>query len=158
MEPEMNVIDLFKSDCQSYWLAEIGKSDWRGGELLYELLHQGTFFDVCGPGARVLLLTQGHRLVSFCTYAAKDDIPCELTPWMGYVYTFPQYRGHRCMQLLFDEVVRLARQEQVARVHISTGHTGLYEKYGCKFLTMLPNRNGDLARIYVREISQGSPE
>ena len=56
------------------------------------------------------------------------------------------------MQLLFDEVARLARQEQVSRVYISTGQIGLYEKYGCKFLTKMANQNGDLARIYVKEI------
>ena len=152
MESEMNIISFFESSRQAHWLAEIKKSDWRGGVFLYSLLSEGTFLEASGAGAKVLLLTQGDRLVSFCTYAEKDDIPSDLKPWMGFVYTFPQYRGHRYMQLLFDEVVRLARQEQISRVYISTGHTGLYEKYGCKFLTKLANRNGDLARIYVKEI------
>ena len=152
MESEMNVISFYESGRQTHWLAEIGKSDWRGSAFLHTLLRDGTFFDACGAGARVLLLTQGDRLVSFCTYVEKDDIPSDLKPWMGFVYTFPPYRGHRYMQLLFDEVARLARQEQVSRVYISTGQIGLYEKYGCKFLTKMVNQNGDLARIYVKEI------
>lgn len=152
MESEMNVLNFFESTRQPHWLAEIKKSDWRGGEILYKLLSGGSFFDACGAGAKVLLLTHGDQLISFCTYVEKDDIPSDLKPWMGFVYTFPQYRGHRYMQLLFDAVARLAQQEHVSRVYISTGHTGLYEKYGCKFLTKLTNRNGDLARIYVKEI------
>ena len=152
MESEMNVISFYESGRQPYWLGEMKKSDWRGGAILYKLLSEGTFFDACGAGARVLLLTQGDRLVSFCTYVEKDDIPSDLKPWMGFVYTFPPYRGHRYMQLLFDEVARLARQEQVSSVYISTGQIGLYEKYGCKFLTKMANQNGDLARIYVKEI------
>ena len=152
MESEMNIISFFESSRQAHWLAEIKKSDWRGGVFLYSLLSEGTFLEASGAGAKVLLLTQGDRLVSFCTYAEKDDIPSDLKPWMGFVYTFPPYRGHRYMQLLFDEVVRLARQEHVSSVYISTDHIGLYEKYGCKFLTEMTNRDGDLARIYAKEI------
>lgn len=46
-----------------------------------------------GEKSRVMLLVDGDDLISFCTYAEKDDIqPTELTPWIGFVYTFPQYR------------------------------------------------------------------
>lgn len=152
MELEMNVISFYESSRQAHWLAEIEKSDWRGGAFLYRLLRDGTFFDACGAGARVLLLTQGDRLISFCTYVERDDIPSDLKPWMGFVYTFPQYRGHRYMQRLFDEVARLARQEHISKVYISTGEKGLYEKYGCKYIGEMPNQNGVPARIYVKEI------
>lgn len=160
MESEMNVISFYESGRQTHWLAEIGKSDWRGGAFLYTLLRDGTFFDACGAGARVLMLTQGDRLISFCTYVERDDIPSDLKPWMGFVYTFPQYRGHRYMQLLFDEVTRLARQEHVSKVYISTGEKGLYEKYGCKFIGEMPNKSGVPARIYAKEIPsvQGNSE
>lgn len=68
---------------------------------MYDLLSNGTFFDATGEKSKVLLLTDEDRLVSFCTYAEKDDIqPTNLTPWMGFVYTFPEYRGHRCVGLL----------------------------------------------------------
>ncbi len=152
MELEMNVISFYESGRQPHWLAEIKKSDWRGGAFLYKLLSEGAFFNFCGTGARVLLLTQGDRLVSFCTYAEKDDIPSELKPWIGFVYTFPQYRGNRYLQLLFDEVARLAGQEHVSRVYISTDHIGLYEKYDCKFIGEMADQNGNLARIYAKDI------
>ena len=71
---------------------------------------------------------------------------------MGFVYTFPQYWGNRYMQLLFDEVARLAGQEHVSRVYISTDHIGLYEKNGCKFIEEMAGQDGDLARIYAKEI------
>ena len=33
--------------------------------------------------------------ISFCTYAEKDDIqPTALTPWIGFVYTFPNIGGN----------------------------------------------------------------
>lgn len=48
-----------------------------------------------GDTAIVPMLVNGDRLVSFCTFAPFDDIhPTEFTPWIGFVYTFPEYRGH----------------------------------------------------------------
>ncbi len=149
----MKVIDYFESGQQEHWLREIGKCDWGAGAFLRELLSRGTFFEAVGEGSRVLLLTEGEELISFCTYARWDDIqPTELTPWMGFVYTFPQHRGHRYVGLLFQEIERLARQEGVAEVYISTNHTGLYEKYGCEYRTQLRDMDGELSRVYVKKI------
>ena len=104
----MNIINFFESDRQEHWLEEIARSNWGAGDFLCELLSNGTFFDAVGEGSKVLLLTDGDELISFCTYAQKDDIqPTELTPWMGFVYTFPKHRGHRYVGLLFEEIERL---------------------------------------------------
>ena len=147
----MKVINFFESGRQAHWLGEIAKCDWSAGALLHDLLSKGTFFDAVGEGSRVLLLTDGDALVSFCTYAQKDDIqPTELTPWMGFVYTFPQYRGRRCVSCLFDEIERLAKQEHVTKVYISTNHVGLYEKYGCEYFTQMKDMNGETSRVYVK--------
>ena len=149
----MKVIDYFESDRREHWLEEIGKCDWGAGAFLHELLSRGTFFEAVGEGSRVLLLTEGEALISFCTYARWDDIqPTELTPWMGFVYTFPQYRGHRYVGLLLQEIERLAKREGVKEVYISTNHTGLYEKYGCAFRTQLKDMDGELSQIYVKRI------
>ncbi|MBQ6119879.1 MAG: hypothetical protein IJK98_11650, partial [Clostridia bacterium] len=92
----MEGISFFESDRQRHWLDEIQRSDWRAGLFLARLLREGTFFDAVGENSRVLLLTEGDELISYCTYAEKDDIqPTELTPWIGFVYTFPARRGHR---------------------------------------------------------------
>ena len=147
----MKVINFFESDRQAHWLGEIAKCDWGAGVLLHNLLSRGAFFDAVGEGSRVLLLTDGDELVSFCTYAQKDDIqPTELTPWMGFVYTFPQYRGRRCVGYLFAEIERLAKQEHIAKVYISTNHIGLYEKYGCEYFTQMQDMDGETSRVYVK--------
>ena len=149
----MNVINYFDSGRQEHWLKEIEKSDWAAGALLHDLLSKGTFFDAVGEGSRVLLLTDGDELISYCTYAKKDDIqPTELTPWMGFVYTFPEHRGHRCVGLLFDEVERLAKQEHIAKVYISTNHVGLYEKYGCEYYTQMKDMGGEDSRVYMKRV------
>lgn len=149
----MKVINYFDSDRQNYWLNEIRKGDWGAAGFLYELLSKGTFFDATGEKSKVLMLTDGDELISFCTYAEKDDIqPTELSPWMGFVYTFPEHRGHHYVELLMEEVERLAVKENISEVYISTNHIGLYEKYGCEFKTEMKDMNGELSRVYVKKI------
>lgn len=149
----MQVINYFDSADRAHWLGEIARSDWRAGAFLHKLLSEGTIFEATGEHTRVLLLVDGDELVSFCTYAEKDDIqPTDLTPWVGFVYTFPARRGHRYAGLLFDEVERLARAEGVHAAYISTNHTGLYEKYGCEFYRMMDDMDGEPSRVYVKHI------
>ena len=149
----MRVISFYDSDRQKHWLDEIGKSDWSAGKFLYKLLRDGTFFDAVGERSRVLLLTDGDELVSYCTYSEKDDIqPTDLTPWVGFVYTFPARRGRRYAGLLFDEVERFAKGEGTTAVYLSTNHVGLYEKYGFGYLTELTDMDGNPSRVYVRRI------
>ncbi len=149
----MEVINFFDNNRQNHWLEEIKKSDWGAGAFLHELISNGTFFETVGEGSKVLLLIDGDELISFCTYAQKDDIqPTELTPWIGFVYTFPEHRGHRYMGLLFEEIERLAKEEHIREVYISTNHIGLYEKYGCEYRTQMNDMNGELSRVYVKKI------
>ena len=150
----MKVINFQDSARQEHWLKEIKRSDWSAGAFLHELLSSGKFFEAVGEGSKVLLLTEGEELISYCTYARRDDIqPTELTPWVGFIYTFPEHRGHRYAGLLFQESERLAREEQVPEVYISTNHVGLYEKYGCEFLTMMKDMDGNPSRVYVKRIT-----
>ena len=149
----MQIIEYFDCDRSEYWLGQIQKSDWGAGKFLYERLSTGRFKEAVGETSKVLMLTEGDELLSFCTYAEKDDIqPTQLTPWVGFVYTFPQYRGHRYLGKLFTEVERLAREEKVREVYISTDHTGLYEKYGCEFYQMMNDMNGEPSRVYRKHI------
>lgn len=145
----MRVLEYFSSENPDHWLNQIGKSDWRAGQYLHRLLSQNTLSQVTGDRPRVMLLADGEELVSFCTYAEKDDIsPTELTPWIGFVYTFPKYRGHRHLQKLFDAVENMAKAENVAALYISTDHVGLYEKYGFEFYAMMTDIKGQPSRVY----------
>ena len=155
----MRVINYFESDRTDHWLSEIKRADWAAAELLYRLLSQGEFFGATGEGSKVLLLTDGDELVSFCTYAKRDDIqPTELSPWMGFVFTFPEHRGHHYVGLLMEEVERLAKKDSVSAVYVSTDHVGLYEKYGCTFKAEMKDISGGLSRVYVKKIEDPGQE
>ena len=149
----MKITDYFAGERQLHWLEEIRKSDWGGGQFLYELLLGNRFSTVLGEGSRLLLLTEGDQLLAFCTYAERDDIPADgLTPWTGFVYTFPQHRGKRRMGKLLEQIHRLAKADGYPFVYISTDHTGLYEKYACAFWKTMKDIHGNQSRVYRMEI------
>ena len=149
----MNVIDFFGTEKKEHWLSKIKESDWGAGQYLYELLEKDELKNLVGENTRVLMLVDNDELISFCTFAEKDDIqPTELTPWIGFVYTFPKYRGKRYAGELFKYAEDLAKKEGIENIYISTGHTGLYEKYGYEFLQMMKDIEGEDSRVYVKKV------
>lgn len=153
----MEVIKLFDSDRQNYWIEQIGKCDWDSGQLLYRLLSCGEYLQFVGEGSDVLLLTDGDELVSFCTFAKYDDIqPTDLSPWMGFVFTFPEYRGQHCVARLFEKAIQLSKEANIPEFYISTTHVGLYEKYGCEFKMHEIDISNEPTRVYVKKVQYSS--
>lgn len=151
----MKIIEYFTSENPEHWLAEIKKSDWDAGQYLYALLRDHRFKELAGRTALVPLLIdeETNRLVSFCTFAPLDDIqPTNLSPWIGFVYTFPEYRGHRYVGQLMEYAESLATVMGKEYTYISTGHTGLYEKYGYTFLEMQRALDGGNSRVYRKAL------
>lgn len=147
----MKIIEYFSTDDKEYWLSKIKESDWRAGQYLHELLENHKLKQLVGENTKVLMLVDGENLVSFCTFAEKDDIqPTNLTPWIGWAYTFPNYRGNRYIGKLLSHAEALAEEVGIDRIYISTNHTGLYEKYGYDFFDMMKDIDGEDSRVYVR--------
>ena len=145
----MEIIDYFRAPEAGGFLEELGRCEWAAGRFLRRVLEEGSFHARYGERARVLMLADGPKLASFCTYAEQDEIRNSgLTPWAGFVYTAPEYRGRRLAGRLLAEAKALAREEGYSRLWISTGETGLYEKYGAVFDQMLRSEREDDSRIY----------
>ena len=149
----VNIIEYFSTDNKEYWLSKIKESDWGAGQFLYELLKNQKLKEYVGENTKVLMLVEGENLISFCTFADKDDIqPTELTPWIGWVYTFPDYRGHRYVGKLLSYAEELAKEDGINNIYVSTNHNGLYEKYGYEFYEMMKDMHGEDSRVYVRHL------
>lgn len=145
----VEILSYFETKKPEWWLKKIAESDWTAGQYLHETLREGRFHSLLGDSARLLMLTDGSSLVSFCTLSERDCIPdTELAPWMGFVYTFPEFRGRRLMGRLIGKVKELAREDGADRVYLATDETGLYEKYGAVYQTMLRDAHGEMSRIY----------
>ena len=103
----MEIINYFDVDDKIFWKEEIGKSDWGAGQYLYRLLNNNQLLDLCGNSTKALMLVEGKTLISFCTLAEQDDVrDASLTPWIGFVYTFPEFRGHRYLGKLLGHFTR----------------------------------------------------
>ena len=149
----MKVISLYECKNKEHWLNEIKKSDWNASRFLYKLLKNNAFFENVGDNSKVLLLTDGDKLISHCTFAEKDDIqPTQLSPWIGFVYTFPEYRGNRYAGLLIKEVEKLAKKDDISSIYLSTNHTGLYEKYGFEYFDEMIDIDGEPTKVYLKRI------
>lgn len=155
----MRIIEYFTTEEKEHWLQEIKKSDWGAGQFLYDLLKENRLQEAVGQNALVPMLVDGDRLVAFCTFAPLDDIqPTEMTPWIGFVYTFPEYRGHRYAGMLLDYAESIATIMGKEYIYISTGHTGLYEKYGYTFYKMEKDIGGEDSRVYRKELATEGAE
>lgn len=149
----MDILEFDNVSNKEHWLNKIAESDWRAAHFLCNLLKNNKLDDLVGKNAKVLMLTENENLVSFCTLAKMDDVqPTELTPWIGWVYTFPQYRGNRCAGKLLEYAENLAKQNGATHTHISTNHIGLYEKYGYEFFNEAKDVSGEDTRIYKKKI------
>ena len=149
----MQIIEFFECGNQSHWIDEIDKCDWRAGVFLRSLLLENRLKELCGESTRLLLLTDGEKLVSFCTLAELDDIrDTNLTPWIGFVYTYPEYRGHRYVGRLLERACELAKEDGYKHVYISTNEDGLYEKYGFGFWKMMKDMEGSDSRVYKADL------
>lgn len=150
----MRVIEFFTAENKEHWLREIKKSDWGAGQYLYQLLSENSLKQKVGETALVLMLVDEDRLVSFCTFAPLDDIqPTNLSPWIGFLYTFPDYRGHHYAGVLLDYAESIATVMEREYIYISTNHVGLYEKYGYEFYKMEKDIGGESSRVYRKNLA-----
>lgn len=138
---------------QEYWTTELAKCDWSAGEFLHELVSEKKFHDFCGKGSEVLIMTEGEKLASFCTFAEHDEIPDDsMKPWIGFVYTFPEFRGNRCSGKLCEYAAEMAKKAGYKTVYVSSEEKGLYEKYGFTFLDNMMSQHGYTTQVFKRNL------
>ncbi|MCQ2484092.1 MAG: GNAT family N-acetyltransferase [Clostridia bacterium] len=151
----MEILEYYKlsDEKKEYWKNELLKCDWDAGQYLHSLLDNGEFKSFCGENAEVLLAVEGDSLTAFCTLAEHDEIVSdEMKPWIGFVYTFPQFRGRRLSGLLTERAVGLAAEAGYEYVYVSSEEKGLYEKYGFEFLSDAMSEHGYMTQIFRRKL------
>ncbi len=150
----MQIIDFYSSKDKEHWLSQLRQCDWRAGEYLCYLIDSGTFYDVLGKSSQLFLLCKGDKLLSFCALTERDRVETDLTPWVGFVYTYPFARGKRLMGALFKKVKSAAAARGFDTLYLTTDHVGLYEKYGFDFMCTMKEQNGEDTRIYKINVNK----
>lgn len=151
----MKVIEYYleSPDRQKHWLDEIEKNDWDAGSWLHHMIKNNELEKYCGKGARVLLLAEDENLASFCTYVLFDEIDDDsMKPWIGFVYTYPEYRGRRCAGELIEYACNKAKEEGHENIFVSSEEKGLYEKYGFTFVKNMMSVHGYETGVFKRKL------
>ena len=167
----MRIVNYFEYDDKPELLSQLekGAEHWRAIPFLISLLKDGTFHEHLGNGGLYLLLEEcacekaetkkQEEVASFISFCDKDEIEApELKPWIGFVFTFPKWRGHHLAGKLIDYCCSTLAPKlypEAQAVFVSTDETGLYEKYGFIYKFQMKSVWGDESRIYSRQLETG---
>ena len=147
----MEIFDFFSKE-QKSWIEKIRACDWKAAQFLAELLEQNRFHAMLGNGS-LFIMADGERLVSFCTLTQRDCIEDEeLFPWIGFVFTAPDYRGKRYSGEIIDAACSRAAGQGFDKIYLATDHIGLYEKYGFEYMESRVDIYNEESRIYYRTL------
>ncbi|MBQ8176697.1 MAG: GNAT family N-acetyltransferase [Oscillospiraceae bacterium] len=147
----MEIFDYFSNEQRS-WIEKIRSCDWRAAKFLADLLEQDRFHNVLGNGS-LFILADGEKLVSFCTLTSRDCIKDDdLFPWVGFVFTAPEYRGKRYSGEVIEAACKKALRQGFDKVYLATDHVGLYEKYGFTYMESHTDIYGEESRIYSKKL------
>lgn len=156
----MRIIEYFEQtdELQKYLREQIVKGDWRAAKYLYEMLEQGKLKERYGKSTRLLLLVEDMKLLAFCTLAERDEITEEemepgMKPWIGFVYTYPEHRGHRYSEKLIRHACEVAGKDGYKKVYLSSNEVELYEKYGFVFLKRMHTVWDEETQVFEKTLS-----
>lgn len=150
----MEGIEYFSSKNKDHWNRQIALADWGAAKFLLKLLNDKQRFDeLFGKYGKLFLLVDSERIVSFATLTHQDCIPDEsIFPWIGFLYTYPDYRGNRYSQELLKYMEEEAKSESHSIVYLGTDHMGLYEKYGYTYWETRKDSWNNETRIYYKKL------
>lgn len=150
----MKIIEYFSDDNKELWKNQIAHADWKAAHFLSELLDDGARMEsMLGENARLYLLTENDVLLAFSALTKKDCIDApERFPWIGFVYTYPDFRNRGYSRHLLDFICGEARLLGYEKVWLATDHENLYEHYGFTYLENCVDVFGENDRIYFRKL------
>ena len=149
----MKIVSYFESENPAELAEKLAAVDWRAAGFLVTLLREGRFYEMLGGWGDIYLLMDGENIVSFATLTGQDSVRDEsMVPWTGFVYTAPEYRGHRYAGRVLAHAEHVAAEKGYRRLYLSTDHVGLYEKYGYAFLENRRDLWGDDTRVMYKDL------
>ena len=125
-----------------FWTETIDFADkcsWRAGPYLADRMRKNFF----QAEERVLAAIEDNKIIGYCTFALKDELPeeYEYSPFVGFVFVGEANRGNHLSEKMIMAASEYAKSLGYSRIYILSGECGLYEKYGFEKL-------GDFKTIY----------
>ena len=93
------------------------------------------------------------RIVGMTSLLKEDYYPLpDIFPWVSCVFVETPYRGQRISEKLIEKANAYAKEQGFTKTYIPTEYTGLYERYGYRYLKDIVNYGGGTDRLYVKEL------
>ena len=93
------------------------------------------------------------RIVGMTSLLKEDYYPLpDIFPWVSCVFVEKPYRGQRFSEKLIEKANSYAKEQGFAKTYIPTEFTGLYERYGYRYLKDIVNYGGGTDRLYVKDL------
>ena len=101
---------------------------WRAGPFLAKMMRRNGFL----PWERVVAAREDERIIGFCTFTGKDELPdtYPYSPFVGFVFVDEGYRGRRISERMIAAAAAYAKELNYETLYLMSGERGLYEKYG----------------------------
>lgn len=150
----MKVIEYFSNENKEHWKEQIALADWGAAKFLLKLLNDTQKFDeLLGRDGKLFLLVDEEMIVSFVTLTHQDCI-CDksMFPWLGFLYTYPDFRGKRHSEFLLKYVEEEVKLENHSIIYLGTDYVDLYEKYGYTYLETRKDYLNEETRIYYKRL------
>ena len=121
-------------------------SSWRAGPFLAQRMEANDFQD----WERVVVAVERDRVVGYCTFSEKDELPAEYgcAPFIGFVFVDERHRGNRISERMIEHALRYAKSLGFPSVYLMSGERGLYEKYGFENLGAYPTIYGTVDQLF----------
>ncbi|WP_330959644.1 GNAT family N-acetyltransferase [Photobacterium sp. 53610] len=95
------------------------------------------------------LLLCGQEIVGCFGLIMNDFISRhDLYPWLSSVYVSPEHRGQRLSGRIFEHAKAIVKTMGYEKLYLTTGHDGLYEKFGWQRIEDGYDLHGEASRIY----------
>lgn len=136
---------------EDYVKSALKNCNWDTGTFLHSLIEENRR-DILGWNY-IFALVENEKVISYCTLSQKDCVEDDsLYPWIGFVFTMEEYRGHRYSEVIIKHALEKASSLGFDKVYLATDHIGLYEKYGFQYLETRKDIYNEDSRIYWIEM------
>lgn len=96
---------------------------------------------------------ENGKIIGMASIMKTDYYPLpEVCPWISCVFVEEGSRGRRVSGELIEYANSYAKEHGFNKSYIPTEFTGLYEKYGYRYLRDIVNYGGGIDRLYVKEL------
>ena len=93
------------------------------------------------------------KIIGMTSVLKTDYYPLpDIYPWVSCVFVEKPYRGQRISEKLIDTANAYAKAQGFTKTYIPTEFTGLYERYGYRYIKDIVNYGGGTDRLYEKEL------